>query len=206
MYILPYRYNTLSGPEWNNLGKLSGSSQPGRLSDNKNDQIMLNKLKQNIPLSKEETEDSLISNLNSLYIEGVRNIYNLIPFLESYRNAELIGTLWSKMFNNTAYISSIDQISIAIEDFHAPSQQQLHLIANDATKRITNGEHILIHCFGGLGRTGSVIAAICMKLYNQYNYKDAIDYVRDKYNKYAVETPSQEYALEIFGKDLQSLD
>lgn len=53
---------------------------------------------------------------------------------------------------------------------------------------------VFIHCFGGLGRSSTVVAAYM--IYKHYlTAEQAIQYVRDKYDKKAIETKYQEHDL-----------
>jgi protein tyrosine phosphatase len=55
---------------------------------------------------------------------------------------------------------------------------------------------VLVHCFHGLGRTGTVLAAYL--LYNTYNHmngEEAIEFVRDTYDPNAIETQWQTKAI-----------
>ena len=54
-----------------------------------------------------------------------------------------------------------------------------------------------MHCAFGRGRTGVIITAIYMKLFQIHNAQESIEYIRN-YIPGAVEKPIQVEALEIF--------
>jgi hypothetical protein len=59
-----------------------------------------------------------------------------------------------------------------------------------AFARASRGELVEIGCFGGLGRTGTVLA--CMAVLAGVAPADAVGWVRRNYDARAVETPAQE--------------
>ena len=151
----------------------------------------------NIPQA--EIED-ILADLNFIYDQDIRVIYSLTNSHDP-RNAELIKYLWQHHFIGCTYITQINNISISVQDFMPPTQQQLHLITNDAIERLMHGENLLIHCAHGIGRTGSLLAAIYMQVFNIHNAQQAIDYIRAEYLAKAVETLGQVEALENFAKE-----
>ena len=71
----------------------------------------------------------------------------------------LIKQIWeSNMFKNTRYITEIRGVSTAIRDFGPPSPEQLELITDDVIEKLGQGEHVLVHCLGGIGRTGTILS------------------------------------------------
>ena len=202
--VLPYNYKTLDGEEWRNFsGKLAGCAQPGSHSygDLEDSKILVNLKKGQSP-ENAGVDENLISNLDAIYAQGVRTIYNLV-LPPSDRDPELIKQLWETKFRDTKYVTEIKGVSTAVEDFTPPTQEQLQLISNDAIEKMRNGENVLVHCRGGMGRTGTILSAIYMKAHEQYDADKAISYIRKNYSKHAVETEGQEDSLKIFGRELQ---
>ncbi|MEK6733831.1 MAG: dual specificity protein phosphatase family protein, partial [Pseudomonadota bacterium] len=139
-------------------------------------------------------------NLIAIYAQGIKSIYNLVPAKD--KDPTLIKSSWESRFMEAHYITEINNVTIAIEDFKAPTQEQLHLITDDVIVNIKKGKNILVHCRAGMGRTGTILAAIYMKACQKYDSDEAIECIRVNYSPHAIETSSQENALKIFGENL----
>ncbi|MBO8174365.1 MAG: dual specificity protein phosphatase family protein [Thermococcus sp.] len=88
-----------------------------------------------------------------------------------------------------------------IEDFSAPTLNQLIEIVKWIDERVKEGKKVLIHCFGGSGRSGTIAVAYLM--YSQgLSLKDALMKVRSL-KPSAVETWSQMDILRKFEKYLK---
>ena len=203
---LPNNYKIIKNVISDGIGCFAGCAQPGGAINGKDDDKIINKLQEGKNFEEAGIDKKLLSNLDSIYHEGIRTIYNLVLSSSnenplSNRNPELLKRIWeSSRYVGTTYIMEINGVSTGIEDFCPPSEKQLQLITEDAVRRIHNGEHILVHCQGGMGRTGTVLAAIYMKLISEHNYTRAIEYIRSYYHQRAIETISQIESLKIFGE------
>ena len=189
----PFHYKPL---EMGFDGKLCGSAQPGGNSST-NDADIIEAIIQGTSLEEAGVPDKLISNLNFLHEHNVRVIYNLIPSPSS-----LTKYIWENKFEGTTYISEINGVSTAIDNLEAPNQEQFKIITEDATTRMQNGDNILFHCAGGLGRTGTMLAAIYMKSSKNYNHEDAVNFIRREYSRDAIDSPEQIRSLSIFSREL----
>ena len=69
---------------------------------------------------------------------------------------------------------------------------------SDAYARATRGEDVEVGCFGGLGRTGTVLA--CMATLAGVATTEALNWVRANYDRHAVETREQEDWVLWFGR------
>ncbi|WP_048152088.1 protein-tyrosine phosphatase family protein [Palaeococcus ferrophilus] len=88
----------------------------------------------------------------------------------------------------------VDVLHSPIPDFTAPSIEQLLEILRWIDERTGEGKRVLIHCWGGLGRSGTVATAWLM--YSQrLSLREALREVRKK-RPGAVETREQMEVLE----------
>ena len=74
-------------------------------------------------------------------------------------------------------------------DFRLPADRPLAaLVLRQAWERAAT-ERVEIACFGGRGRTGTALA--CLAVLDGVPATEAVAYVRDRYDRHAVETPWQ---------------
>ncbi|USS40173.1 dual specificity protein phosphatase family protein [Thermococcus aggregans] len=88
----------------------------------------------------------------------------------------------------------IEVLYAPIEDFTAPSLEELLEIVKWIYKRVKEGKKVLIHCLGGSGRSGTVATAYLMYAYG-LSLKEALARVRSL-KPSAVETEEQMKVLE----------
>ncbi len=72
----------------------------------------------------------------------------------------------------------IDVLHIPVDDFSAPSVDVLHDIVKWIIDRVEKGLKVLVHCRGGKGRSGVVVAAYLMYRYC-IDPDEAIEIVRN---------------------------
>ena len=142
--------------------------------------------------SSEPINEEQLYSMHELH--NINIIYNLLE-----KPNEELKNFWEGTFKDCKYITEINSVPTAIKDFEAPSQKQLDLIVTDIIKNLEAYKNVLIHCRAGLGRTGTILAALYMQLKNEHNAENAINYIRSNYSPYAVESFSQVEALKAFG-------
>lgn len=99
--------------------------------------------------------------------------------------------------------SGMEWIHIPIKDRHAPSAEFEQLwpsIGPRLHAKLDLGEKILVHCMGGIGRTGTVVAQLLME--RGWNCDHAITEIR-RVRQGAIETRPQEDYLQNLAKQLQ---
>ncbi len=69
-------------------------------------------------------------------------------------------------------------VTIPIPDFTAPTLETCLQAIKWIDEKIKEKMPVLVHCKGGLGRTGTIIA--CYLISQGMSYEEAINYVRDK--------------------------
>ena len=84
---------------------------------------------------------------------------------------------------------------------NAPEDDDYRPFIEDVAKRIEEGETVVVHCRGGLGRSGLVAASVLVAL--GHSAEGAIRTVREA-REGALETPDQEDRVRWFEMELQA--
>jgi protein-tyrosine phosphatase len=84
-------------------------------------------------------------------------------------------------------------------DFGLPEDvSELFDVIWDIHARAQAGEVVQIACYGGLGRTGTVLS--CLAVCAGVQFSDAVEWVRANYDRRAVETDEQVQLVETFAR------
>jgi atypical dual specificity phosphatase len=94
-----------------------------------------------------------------------------------------------------------DYMHLRIEDFGAPTMEELDEVVDFIDKKIRTGKPVLVHCAAGKGRTGAVLAAYMVKKQN-LTAKQAIEKIRIM-RPGSVQSITQETALSMYEKYLK---
>ncbi len=86
-------------------------------------------------------------------------------------------------------------LHIPIPDMTAPTQSQIREFVEFSHRQIENDKAVVVHCMGGSGRTGTMIA--CYLISRGYAPASAIQAVREE-NPSAIETHWQQEAIEQY--------
>jgi protein-tyrosine phosphatase len=96
----------------------------------------------------------------------------------------------------------MEHLNIGIPDFTAPSLPQLKRIISFINAMNEKYKPVLVHCYAGIGRTGTVAAAY---LINQgHDVESALRHVRARIPG-AVQTEDQEHILHVYQQDCSCL-
>lgn len=126
----------------------------------------------------------LDSDLAQISSNEITNVVTLVSDEELVKyNVPTLLTRYSEL--------NLDVLHSPIPDYGLPEVSQMKTILSWIHKRIKSKENILIHCVGGLGRSGTVMA-IYAKAYLGKSGIDAIEYVRSIRGEEAVETQEQQ--------------
>ena len=88
--------------------------------------------------------------------------------------------------------------SIPIKDWGIPSHSQIQQFLSIVTENLTKNESIYVHCYGGCGRTGTMLAIYLV--HSGYTSSDALLKVREL-RPCSVETEEQENIVLDFEKE-----
>jgi atypical dual specificity phosphatase len=69
---------------------------------------------------------------------------------------------WFSSRNNNGVVK-IDYFHISIKDHGSPSIEELDYAVNYIRRQIDNKKPVMVHCSGGKGRTGTILAAYLIK-------------------------------------------
>lgn len=123
-------------------------------------------------------------------IEELKGKVDVVVVLQS---ASEIGWSNPDLFD-MYYDSRIRVMHYPIQDMGVPkSLESLDRLVNGILTLLGNRRNVLVHCFGGKGRTGLVAAAVLIRS-KKANAKQAIAYVR-RIRPGSIETPQQEVFL-----------
>ena len=116
----------------------------------------------------------------------------LVSLIESHEfEAVQISDLFSK-----AQARGMQTIWFPIKDMSVPTKmEELILLVQQILREIEQNQTVVIHCMGGLGRTGMVAACCLVAL--DHSPQEAIEIVRET-REYSVETQQQEDYLSQF--------
>lgn len=96
-------------------------------------------------------------------------------------------------------IEDIEILRFAIEDMNIPREaeaKEYEALVQDIVNRTRKGKNVVVHCRGGLGRTGTVAACVLVAL-RRHSADEAIDAVH-KARRGTVQTSEQEDFVRLF--------
>jgi atypical dual specificity phosphatase len=91
---------------------------------------------------------------------------------------------------------------LEVEDFGAPSIEELDKAVDFIDDEISKDRPVMVHCAAGKGRTGAVLAAYLVKSQN-LTAREAIEKVRSM-RPGSIQSVAQETAISMYEKYLKS--
>lgn len=92
--------------------------------------------------------------------------------------------------------TGLEVVRFPIRDFGVPDDlAAFQSLVGDLLARLARGQRVLVHCHGGIGRTGTVIACL-LKAAGESS--DPVSVVRRIYHRGAVERPEQRRFVQEF--------
>ncbi len=138
-------------------------------------------------------ERDLSADLRALEEEHETDV--LVSLMEDheYRGYQISGLL------EQDNIGSIKILRFAIEDMGVPQEAEsegFEAFVQDVVQRMERGQNVVVHCRGGLGRTGTLAACVLVAL-GRHTADEAIAAVREA-RKGTVQTREQEDFVRLF--------
>jgi len=96
----------------------------------------------------------------------------------------------------------IDYLHLKVEDFNAPSLEELDAAVDYIDQQISKNKPVMIHCAAGKGRTGTVLAAYLIKKEN-ISAVEAVIKIR-KLRSGSIQSQTQEMAITMYEKYLKN--
>lgn len=93
-----------------------------------------------------------------------------------------------------AEINAPSSISIPTRDFSVPAYNDMLQGLKEAIEQMADGKVYYVGCMGGIGRTGLFLSLLARALGEDH----PVEWVRENYDKRAVETPEQKAYVESF--------
>ena|SRR6476661_4230413 len=108
-------------------------------------------------------------------------------------------SLPSKWFTERT-TKDIDYLHLRVEDYGAPTLEELDNTVNFMKKQINNQKPVLVHCAAGKGRTGTILAAYLLKE-DRLNADQTIKKIRNL-RPGSIQSEVQEMAITMYEKYL----
>jgi atypical dual specificity phosphatase len=98
-------------------------------------------------------------------------------------------------------IDSVDYFHLRVEDYGAPSIEEMDNTVDFIQRQIANEEPVMVHCAAGRGRTGTILAAYLLKEENLTS-DQAIKKIR-KIRPGSIQSDRQEMVISMYEKYLK---
>ena len=115
-----------------------------------------------IPSSK--TESRKIEKINNLLDCNIDVIINLMEEVEKNFSDEVLEDYSITLYKEAAKKNKkIEMLRYVIKDLNIPTESFMVEILNKIDQQIALGKKVYVHCWGGVGRTGTVIGCYLVR-------------------------------------------
>jgi protein-tyrosine phosphatase len=144
-------------------------------------------------------ERNLAADMRALEEEYETNV--LVSLMEDheYRGYQIPELLERDRFGD------IEILRFAIKDMGVPQEaesERFQAFVRDVVQRLEQGQNVVVHCRGGLGRTGTLAACVLVAL-GRHTADEAIAAVREA-SKGTVQTREQEDFVRLFEETVRT--
>jgi protein-tyrosine phosphatase len=144
-------------------------------------------------------ERNLAADMRALEEEYETNV--LVSLMEDheYRGYQIPELLERDKFGD------IEILRFAIKDMGVPQEaesERFQAFVRDVVQRLEQGQNVVVHCRGGLGRTGTLAACVLVAL-GRHTADEAIAAVREA-RKGTVQTREQEDFVRLFEETIRT--
>jgi atypical dual specificity phosphatase len=99
--------------------------------------------------------------------------------------------------NNINHGNKLDYFHLKVEDYGAPSLEELDITVDYIKKQIDRAKPVMVHCAAGKGRTGTILAAYLLKKEENLDAEKAIMKIR-KLRPGSVQSETQKKCIESY--------
>jgi atypical dual specificity phosphatase len=132
--------------------------------------------------------------------QGIRSV---VTIKEKPLPSEWFDSTSSKSVNHETD-KKIDYFHLSIEDYGIPSSlEDLDYVVSYISRQIDNGNPVMVHCSGGKGRTGTILAAYLLKKEKDLSAEQAISRLRNIRGE-SIQSKEQERIVYSYDEYLKS--